>query len=198
MNEYNPQPTDLSQPAFPLSRELSHLTDKWWCFVLIGVILLLCGTFALAYPFAASVGITIVFGVTLLIGGAVLIAGSFWTGRWSAFSIQILIGIAYLVTGVMIAETPVESTGVLTMLIAAMFIVGGLFRAVVSLVERFPMWGWSLANGIITLLLGVIIVRHFPEAALWLIGTLVGIEILFNGWFWIMLGVEARRLNQAR
>lgn len=198
MNEIEQYETAVPSARVALKQELQHVLDKWWYAVLIGAILLLCGILALTYPFVMSIGITVVFGVTLLICGTVLIAGSFWIGRWSAFAVQLLIGIAYAVTGVMVAETPVESTTVLTMLIAVMFIVGGTFRAVVSIVERYPMWGWALANGLITMLLGLIIIRNFPEAALWLIGTLVGIEVIFNGWFWIMLGLEMRRQLKAR
>jgi CRP-like cAMP-binding protein len=51
-----------------------------------------------------------------------------------------------------------------------------------SLLLRYPQWGWSLLNGVITLLAGIVIYRHFPESAIWVIGLLVGLEMLFSGW----------------
>ena len=82
------------------------------------------------------------------------------------------------------------------MLIAAFFIVVGIFRIVVSLVERFPQWGWALLNGAITLIAGIIIYVAYPSSALWVIGLLVGLEMIFNGWTWIMLSLSIRRLNE--
>ena len=67
-----------------------------------------------------------------------------------------------------------------------------IFRIAASLVLKFPQWGWTLLNGVITTLLGVIIFRHFPETGLWLVGTLVGVDLLFNGISWIMLSLNIR------
>ena len=80
---------------------------------------------------------------------------------------------------------------------AAFFIVVGGFRIVASLAVHFPYWGWSLLNGIVTFLLGVIIYRlyhHFPPSAFWILGLLIGIEMLFHGWTWIMLSLAIRRI----
>ena len=77
---------------------------------------------------------------------------------------NLLVGILYVMAGMAIRDAPVESSALLTMFIAAFFIVVGIFRVVVSLVERFPQWGWALLNGVVTLLAGVIIYDTFPSA----------------------------------
>ena len=59
---------------------------------------------------------------------------------------------------------------------------------------RFPQWGWSLLSGVLTTLIGIVIYKNLPETALWAVGTLVGIQLLFDGWYWIMLAVSIRRL----
>jgi uncharacterized membrane protein HdeD (DUF308 family) len=59
-------------------------------------------------------------------------------------------------------------------------------------VERFHGWGWVLANGIVTLILGVLIWREWPESALWVIGMFVGIDMLFAGWSWVMTALAVR------
>jgi len=56
------------------------------------------------------------------------------------------------------------------------------------------MWGWSLASGIISVMLGVMIYRQWPASGLWVIGMFVGIELIFNGWTWIMLSMGLRAL----
>jgi uncharacterized membrane protein HdeD (DUF308 family) len=82
----------------------------------------------------------------------------------------------------------------LTFFLAISFMVLGAFRTVGALIIRFPQWGWALLNGTITFLCGLVIYRHLPLDALWVIGLLVGLEMLFNGWTWIMLSIEVRKI----
>jgi uncharacterized membrane protein HdeD (DUF308 family) len=72
----------------------------------------------------------------------------------------------------------------------------GIFRTTAALVIQFPQWGWALLNGVVTLLAGIVIYRSLPEGALWVVGLLIGLELLFNGWTWIMLSFALRALNQ--
>ena len=174
--------------------ELSRLRKHWWWFLLLGILLIIGGVLSLSYPFVTSVGFTYALGIVLMISGLATIVASFWAGKWSAFLIQLLVGIFYIVAGMAIRDTPVESTAVMTLLIAAFFIVLGIFRSVASLIDRFPQWGWALLNGVVTTLAGLIIYDSFPNSALWAIGILVGLELLFNGWAWVMLSVAISRL----
>ena len=170
-----------------VQHELARLSKEWLWFLLLGVLLVIGGVVAISYPFVTSVGLVIVLGAILIISGVVTIIGSFWAGKWSAFLLQLLVGILYVMAGFAIRHSALESTALLTLLIAAFFIVVGVFRIVVSLVERFPQWGWALLNGVITLLAGMIIYDAYPSSAMWVIGLLVGLEMIFNGWTWIML-----------
>jgi len=172
-----------------LRKEFEHLTSSWWCFLLMGIFLMVCGTVALAFPIVTNVAAMMVLGVVLMVSGVVTIVTAFWTGKWSGLLLQLLVGILYLVVGMQIADTPVKAGVVMAVFIAGFFIVAGAFRAVAALVLRFPHWGWTLLNGIV-------IYRHFPECALWVGGLLVGLEMLFNGWTWIMLAMAGRSLRR--
>ena len=173
--------TDSVAAADGVGEGLERLHRDWWWFLLLGILLVVGGILALSCPFFMSVAVVSVLGIVLIIGGAAMIIASFWAGKWSAFFLQLLVGILYVMAGIAIRDTPLESTAVLTLFIAAFFIVVGAFRIVVALVERFPQWGWALLNGVVTLMAGVIIYDLFPSSALWLIGLLVGLEMLFNG-----------------
>lgn len=180
-----------------LAQEFKHVKSCWCCFLMLGVLLVLCGTAAIVVPpftVASSLVTVIVLGTLLMVAGLVTIVSSFWIGKWSGMMLHLLAGILYLVIGFMITERPGATALLMTMFIAATFIVLGSFRIVSSLAIRFPQWGWVTLNGIITLLLGIVIYRHFPESALWVIGLLVGIELLFNGWSWIMLSLAVRKI----
>jgi uncharacterized membrane protein HdeD (DUF308 family) len=143
--------------------------------------------------------VAVVFiGVALIIAGIATVIAAFWAGKWSGVMLQLLVGILYVVVGFMIMDKPlVKSIEALTLFVAAFFVVAGSFRVIASLMIRFPYWGWSLLNGIVTFLLGVIIYRlyeRFPLSAIWVLGLLIGIEMLFNGWTWIMLSLAIRNI----
>lgn len=191
-------PTHRGPLAEAVRHELEHLRDEWWWFLILGVMLLLSGLLALVYPFVASVAAVIVLGASLLVSGVATIVAAFWTGRWSAMLLQLLIGIFYAVTGFIIMDAPIASTVSLTLVIAVLFIVIGVMRSVAALTIRFPQWGWSLLSGALTALVGIIVYKNLPETALWAIGTLVGVQLFFDGWYWIMLSLAVRRIPTTR
>ena len=92
-------------------------------------------------------------------------------------------------------EDPVKAAGVLTLLIAAGFFVAGVLRIIFSLAVQFHSWGWVLVNGIVDVCLGVMIIRHWPGSSLWVIGLFIGIDLVFQGWAWIFLGLTARSIS---
>ncbi|MGA2059735.1 MAG: HdeD family acid-resistance protein [Thermoguttaceae bacterium] len=180
-----------------LVQEFKHVRSCWCCFLMLGILLVLCGTTAIVVPpltIAYTLATVIVLGVLLMVAGIVTIVSSFWIGKWSGMLLHLLAGILYVVIGFIITERPGEATMLMTLFIAVTFIVLGAFRIVSALAIRFPQWGWILFNGIITFLLGVVIYRHLRESALWVIGILVGVELIFNGWSWIMLALAVRKI----
>jgi len=180
-----------------LNHELHPLRNQWWCFLLLGIALVVIGSMCIAEPFVMSVGGVIILGFLLIAAGIVQIVSSFWAGKWSGTLLHMLIGVLYGVVGYMIIDDPGLSMVVLTKFIAIFLIVDGVFRIVSALFVRFQDWGWVLLNGGVTLLLGVIISRQMPEAALWVIGLFIGIEMIFNGWAWIMLAMGLKRVANA-
>jgi uncharacterized membrane protein HdeD (DUF308 family) len=178
--------------------ELRHLQKEWWWFVVLGILLIVGGTVAIVYPVLSSVAAVVVLGMALLVSGVASIVASFWAGKWSAMLLQLLVGIFYVVTGYIIMDTPIASTVSLTLFLAAMFIVVGILRAAAALAIRFPQWGWALLSGLLTTLVGLLIYKNLPETAFWAIGTLIGIDLLFAGWYWVMLGVALQRLPVSR
>jgi uncharacterized membrane protein HdeD (DUF308 family) len=181
-----------------IRHELEHLRAHWWWFLILGILLVVTGTVALVYPFVASVAVVLVLGMSLLVSGVATIVTSFWAGKWSAMLLQLLVGVFYAVVGFLIMDKPLESTATMTLVVAAMFLIVGIMRSVAALTIRFPQWGWALLSGVLTTLVGLAIYKNYPETAIWAIGMLVGIQLLFDGWFWIMLGAAIRRLPVGR
>ena len=174
--------------------ELHHVRSHWWWFLLLGSLLLVCGTLALAFPFIASKVAIDVLSIVLLVAGVATLVGSFWTGKWSGFLVHLLVGILYLAAGFVVSERPLFSILLVTAYVAVTFMVMGIFRILAAMVLRFPQWGWTLLNGCVTFLVGLVIFRHLPVDAPWVIGLLVGLEMLFSGWAWIMLSLVIKRI----
>lgn len=183
--------------------ELARLKKEWWAFLLIGLLLILGGVACISYPFISTIGVMVFQGVALMFAGVAVIISAFWTGRWSAFMLQLLMGLLYLVGGFIIADAPVASAAIFTLLLAGFLVVAGVFRIVFALMERCPQWGWVLVNGIASLLVGVIIFKSFRKfsegestSVLWIIGLLVGIELIFYGWSWVMLAFSVKSIPE--
>ncbi len=172
--------------------ELRRLQRDWFWFLALGIALITLGIVAIGSAFFVSVLTVVVFGVLLLAGGIALIVSAFWIGKWSGFLLHVLIGIFYLVVGVLLVDSPLEATAAITLMVAVFLIVSGLFRIVASLDMRFHNWGWQLLSGSVALLLGILIYRQWPASGLWVIGMFVGIEMIFYGLAWVMLGLDVR------
>ncbi len=193
-----PMKGELLSPlgAHVLRREFHHVRKHWWWFLVLGGLLVLCGVVAIVLPILATAAAIAVLAAVFLIAGVATIFGAVFSGKWSGVFIHILAGILYIVVGMMITEEPVRMAKAVTFLVAVMFLVSGAFRLSASLLYRFPQWGWSVLNGAVTLLCGLIIVRHLPENTFWVLGLLVGLEMLFAGWTWIMLSLAVRDIPE--
>jgi uncharacterized membrane protein HdeD (DUF308 family) len=177
-----------------LNAEREHLSKSWFWLMLMGVLLIIVGLMAISASFIATLATVLVFGVLFLIGGCMEIASSLWARRWRGFWLHLLAGIVYVVLGFFLIQQPLDAAVAFTLVIAVTFFIGGLFRIVLAVVERFHGWGWVFVNGLVTLALGIMIWRRWPEASFWVIGLFVGIDLLFNGWSWVFAALAVRSL----
>jgi len=165
--------------------------------ILMGLALIVLGAIAIGCSFVATLATVLVFGVLLLIGAAFQFVSAFWGRQWKGFFVHLLVGVLYLIAGMFMIENPVQAALSLTLLVAACLLVGGVFRIIMSLVDRFHGWGWVLLSGVISVFLGMAIWRQWPFSGLWVIGLFVGIEMIFSGMSWLMLGMVVRSAPRA-
>ncbi len=192
--------TPESELVLPnLSAELKSMSRHWLLFLALGIAMVVFGSLAIGWSCLATITIaaTMLLGFLLLAAGVAEVVSSFQAGRWSGTLLHVAIGVLYGVVGLMIIDDPELGAVQLTLMIAIFLVVSGLFRIAFALIERFPGRGWVLLNGGITTLLGMMIYKQWPESSLWVIGLFVGIELIFNGWTWIMLALGLRRAAQA-
>ena len=176
--------------------ELSSLGSNWGWFVALGVILIILGFFALSAVVVASLATALFVGWLMLIGGVIETVGAFWSRRWSGFFLHLLSGVLSVIVGLLFVRAPVGAMLALTLLLACLLMVGGLFRIIAALTYRFSSWGWPLFSGIIDVILGVMIWMQWPASALWVIGLFLGISLVFRGADWIGVGLAVRALHR--
>ena len=129
-----------------LRHELEAIRGNWGWFLALGIILIIVGTIAVGMPFVASLATAFTFGALLLVGGSAQLLGAFWTRDWSGFFLSLLMGVLYVVLGLLFLRDPGDVLVAMTLLLACVLMVGGLFRIIGSLMFQFPHWGWTLSR----------------------------------------------------
>jgi uncharacterized membrane protein HdeD (DUF308 family) len=180
-----------------LRHELHALHKQWWWLLLLGILMFVLGVVSISsavYMLITGITMIILFGLMLLLAGIGELVASFWAGQWRGSLLHVLAGILYFVLGFVVLNHPDRALAVLTFILGVAFLIGGLFRIVASLQIKFHNWGWPLLNGIVTLLLGILILKDWPSSSLWVIGLFVGIDLIFNGLSWAMLAFDVKRI----
>jgi uncharacterized membrane protein HdeD (DUF308 family) len=132
-------------------------------------------------------------GGLLIAYGVMEVIHAFRHQRWSGFSLFLLGGLLSIAAGVAIWAQPLASLKVLTLLVASYFLVLGAFRVVGAVSSRHPGWGWGVGNGAVSVVLGLLIWNGWPASSLWVIGMFVAIDMIFQGWNYVMLALVARK-----
>jgi uncharacterized membrane protein HdeD (DUF308 family) len=161
--------------------------------IALSALMILAGLLAIVAPMAAGIAVTVVVGWLLVFSGAAHLVFAWHTRTTGAFIWELLLGIAYILVGAYVLRNPVAGLASLTLALAIYLLAEGILELVMSFRLR-PMAGstWLLLDGIITLILAILIWRSWPSSGPWVIGTLVGISMLFSGVSRLMLSLAAR------
>jgi uncharacterized membrane protein HdeD (DUF308 family) len=166
----------------------------WGWFVALGIAQLVLGIIAWFDVIAFTIAGVIFIGAVLLVAGIFQVVHAFMDREWSAFLLHLLVGILYVIGGFLLMAEPVEGSVVITILVAAALMVGGVLRIVIGVQHRhMPGWGLMLAGGVISLLVGVMLYLMLPWSGLWVVGTLIAIELIFHGVSWLQFGLALRK-----
>lgn len=174
-------------------RSVSELRGNVGWYIGMGVGLMILGILAILLPLVATLAIEFVIGVLFLIGGIMLFYHAVRWRRSSNLATSIVISLVYAVVGVLLLAYPLHGLITLTFLLAFFFLATGVFKIIQSFQMRpASRWGWALASGILSVVLGIILVLGMPWTALWAMGVIVGIDLLFTGWSMIMISLAIR------
>jgi uncharacterized membrane protein HdeD (DUF308 family) len=185
----------LSDPTFEETRR--EIATHWGWFLALGILLLVMGVAAIAFPFLSTIAAKIAIGWIFLVAGVVEVIHAFYVKRWTGFFWNLLIGLLYIVAGGWLAFFPLTGIVTLTIVIAAVFIAEGIMEFIMGFRMRpHEGWGWVVFSGAVAVAAGLLIALGLPGSAVWALGLLAGINLLFSGWSFIYLALSGKRAGE--
>jgi uncharacterized membrane protein HdeD (DUF308 family) len=171
----------------------------WRLFSFQGAVMIVLGVLAIAAPALATIAVDIYIGWLFLISGVIGLVAMFSARNIPGFLWTFVTALLSVVAGGLLLWKPIEGVLSLTIVLTAFFIAEGIFQAVAALVYRETMpesWGWMLASGLADLALAAIIIMGWPGAVVWILGLLVGVNLLTSGCAVLMVALRARDTMQ--
>ena len=177
---------------------LEPLRAKSGWIVALGIVYVIVGIIALGSVVTATVASVFVVGIMMVVAGVAEVINSFQIQTWGKFLLWLLLGLLYIVAGFVTFENPLLAAAFLTLLLGASLLVSGVMRIVLAFSMRQGMpWIGVALSGVITLLLGLVILAHWPVSSIYILGIFLGIDLIFAGAGWIAIGLGLRRHVQA-
>jgi uncharacterized membrane protein HdeD (DUF308 family) len=172
--------------------EVAVLKKNWIWILVLGILLIALGIFAIGSSILITFLSIIFFGCLLIISGIAQLSYLFFVkeGRHSTY--LLVTGLLSAIVGLLLLFHPKGGAETVTLLLAMFYIVAGLLRLFDSLLNHQKHMFWSMLYGIVVFFLGVIILANLPIAGLIFIGLVIGIELLFNGISWVALAIAAK------
>ncbi|MBV9529628.1 MAG: HdeD family acid-resistance protein [Bradyrhizobium sp.] len=166
--------------------------------VALGVVFVIAGFFALGSMMLATVAKVLVVGVMMIIAGVAEVINAFKIKSWGKFLIWALLGVLYIIAGFITFQNPLLAAVVLTLLLGAFLIASGVLRIFLAFnMKRETPWVWVAVSGVITLLLGLVIVARWPVNSVYILGLFLGVDLIVAGVSYIGLGSGLRRAQLA-
>lgn len=182
----------MAQSPSDMVRQASTLSILW------GVLLICLGVLAVGSPMVAAIAVNVLIAWLIVLAGVVHLIVAFHTHEAGSVIWRLLVGLAYVAFGVYLIAHPALGVASLTLVLASLFLVEGIFDIVLFFrVRSIVRSSWILLDGIVTLLLGFLIYEQWPSSSGWAIGTLVGASLIFSGVTRVMVALAVRKATTA-
>ena len=165
---------------------------SWWLYLALGIALLIAGIIVLGDIVLASVVSALLIGWIIVVAGIIEIVHAFSARGWKGFLLDLLLGVLYVAGGWLLLSNPVATSVTLTLLIGVVWVVSGIFRMVLGSAIWHEGGGAVFLSGILAVLAGAIILARWPASGLWVLGLLLGIDLVIHGLAWMAYAFTVR------
>ncbi|MGA7560933.1 MAG: HdeD family acid-resistance protein [Terriglobales bacterium] len=160
---------------------LEQVRRSWGWFFVLGILLMMLGVVCVGKAQTATTFSILALGWILAISAVLWFINSFYAFNWHGFFLFLLNAIIRGVTGYLLIRHPDAGAQGITMLLGALFLVGGLYRGIGASVIQFPRWGWMVFSGMVSIVLGIFLLTTWPAASTFFVGLAIGIDLIFDG-----------------
>jgi uncharacterized membrane protein HdeD (DUF308 family) len=167
----------------------------WKAFLFEGILLAILGLAAMIVPPLASLAVTIFLGWMFLVSGVGGLIATYWARNMPGFWWSLISAALAVLAGLILLARPVQGVLTLTIVVGAYFLAEGVATIMYALEHRRELsgrWSWLLIAGLMDLLIAFIVIAGLPGSAEWVLGLLVGINLLFGGATLIGMALAAR------
>jgi uncharacterized membrane protein HdeD (DUF308 family) len=173
---------------------LEPLRTHWGWIVALGIVFLIAGVAALSSVLMATVVSVAFVGAMMLVSGIAEIINAFSVKGWGKFLLWALLGVLYVVAGIVTFQNPLLAATVLTLVLGVTLVIAGCLRVFLATqMAEGTGWVWVVLSGIITLLLGGVVLAHWPVSSLYMLGIFLGVDLIVAGIGWISTGMALKR-----
>jgi len=178
-----------------LADGIRALRSKWGWIVGFGVFSVIAGFIALGSGvMLATATAVLIIGFMMLMAGVVEIVAAFNAKDWGHRILWLLLGALYVFAGFVCIQNPFQAATLLTLMLGIALIVVGLLRVFLATrMKQGTPWGWVVVSGIISFLLGLMIVAKWPISSAYVLGIFLGVDLIFMGTGWITIGLALKR-----
>jgi uncharacterized membrane protein HdeD (DUF308 family) len=169
----------------------SRFSSSW--LIPLAIVTIWLGIFAIVFPLFAALDSTLFFGLVFILAGIVQIFYALQSWGIGQVWWKLILGCSYLIAGIFVAIYPLSGVfTVFTLVLGITIFVQGMIKVSISLQMRrtIPNWGWMLVSGIIGIVFGIYIWSSSLLSAAWLIGTLIGSNLFFDGVWMLTLSIR--------
>ena len=185
--------TNASNTNGSLGRAIHAITGKWGWFVALGIGELILGGVASVNLMAASLASVLVIGATMAVAGIFQIVHAFSMHGLRGFLFWLLAGIVYATAGAIILYDPVLASFTLSLVVCVFLVAAGAMRIWAGFHMRPAAgWRWIVAAGVLTFCVGIILAAAWPGIGLWLLGAMLVVDLVFQGWGLIAFGLALK------
>jgi uncharacterized membrane protein HdeD (DUF308 family) len=174
-------------------RDINELHKNLGWYIALAIAMMILGVFAIFAPYAATFAVERLAGIAFAVGGIILVIHAF---RWripERFFFSFFLGLIYFAFGIFLLAYPLTGILSITMALALLYLAVGVVKIINAFrIRPSSKWGWVFISGLVSVLLSVIIWGGMPLTALWAVGLIVGIDLVFSGMALLMLMLAVR------
>jgi uncharacterized membrane protein HdeD (DUF308 family) len=185
--------TDNTGPP-SLAGGIRALRAKWGWLVGFGVFAVIAGVIALGSVVMATESAVFIVGIMMLMAGIAEIIAAFNAKDWAHRILWLLLGALYVFAGFVCIQNPFQAATILTLMLGIALVISGLLRIFLATqMKQGTPWGWVVFSGVLSFLLGLMVISHWPASSFFVLGIFLGIDLIFIGTGWITVGLAIKK-----